>query len=256
MQELDVAKHPKPTRLSDLYQRYSDELKKGILRKNGRDLNAGELTALFGGSLPAGTYEECSHFLPDVTHYISSHYWENVLAGDEGFEELFRKFLMWTVFFHDELEKDGAWDGLNRFLSDLFALATDRFEVRGNVPAGRDHVGYFFLYLGKKSFMQTDDPLGTCKNFPFGVTDEYMARRFWCPAAYADFAWLVLLVNGCRGFTGFNGVDHIRDSAFLERMKRDRAWQSASVTAIIAETETHPELADFWSGCLDDGMLF
>ena len=256
MHEIKAAKYPKPQHLSDPYHRYGNELKQRILRKTGRDLNADELTALFGGSLPAGTYDECAHYLPDVTHYLEAHYRESVLADDEAFEELFRRFLMWTVFFYDELAKDGVWNDLNLFLSDLFALATERFEVRGSVPAGLDHVGYFFRYLGNKSFMQTDDPLGTCKNFPFGVTDDYMARRFEKPESYPDYAWLILLVNGVGGFTGFHGVDHIKDSAFLERLKQDKSWQSAAVTAVIAETEAHPELADFWSACLDDAMLF
>ena len=256
MHEIKATKHPKPKRLSDPYQRYGDELKQSILRKTGRDLNTRELTALFGGSLPVGTCDECAHYLPDVTRYLASHYWESVLADDEEFEELFKRFLMWTVFFHDELAKDGAWDDLNLFLSGLFALATGRFEVRGSVPAGRDHVGYFFLYFGNQSFMQTDDPPGTCRNFPFGITDDYMARRFEHPSSYADYAWLILLLNGCRGFTGFHGVDHIRDSVFLEQMRQDKSWQSAAVTAVIAETEAHPELADFWTACLDDAMLF
>ena len=256
MHEIKAAKYPKPKQLSDPYQRYGDELKKSILRKTGRDLNAAELTALFGGSLPAGTYDESAHYLPDVTRYLAAHYWESVLADDEAFEELFKKFLMWTVFLYDELVKDGIWDDLSQYLSDLFGLATSRFEVRGSVPAGRDHVGSFFLYFGNKSFMQTDDPLGTCRDFPFGVTDEYMARHFEHPASYVDYAWLILLLNGCRGFTGFHGVDHIKDSAFLEKMKQDKSWQSAAVTAVIAETEAHPELEDFWSACLDDGMYF
>ena len=256
MHEIRATKHPRPKQLSDPYQRYGDELKQSILRKNGRDLNASELTALFGGSLPAGTYDESVYYLPDVTRYLAAHYWESVLADDEAFEELFKRFLMWTVFFYDELAKDGIRDDLNLFLSDLFALVTERFEVRGSVPAGRDIVGYFFLYFGEKSFMQADDPLGSCKNFPFGVTDEYMARRFEHPASYVDFAWLILLVNGCRGFTGFHGVDHIKESAFLERMKQDKSWQSAAVTAVIAEAEARPELMDFWSACLDDAMLF
>ncbi|MBP5585907.1 MAG: hypothetical protein J6Y92_06095 [Lentisphaeria bacterium] len=256
MHEIKAAKHPKPKQLSDPYQRYGDELKQSILRKTGRDLNTAEFTALFCGSLPAGTYEESVYYLPDVTRYLASHYWESVLADDEAFEELFKKFLMWTVFFYDELAKDGIWNDLNLFLSDLFALATERFEVRGSVPAGRDHIGYFFLYFGEKSFMQTDDPLGTCKNFPFGVTDEYMARRFEHPASYVDYAWLILLTNGLGGFTGFHGVDHVRDSAFLERVKQDKSWQSAAVTTVIAEAEARPELMDFWSACLDDAMLF
>ena len=255
MHEIPVIKYPRPKQLSDPYQRYGDELKKSILHKNGRDLTAVELTALFGGSMPAGTCDESAHYLPDVTRYLAAHYWESVLADDEAFEELFRKFLMWTVFFYDELAKDGLWDDLNLFLSDLFALATERFELRGCVPAGRDHVGYFFEYFGNKSFMQTNDPADTCRNFPFGVTEEYMARRFEKPETYADHAWLVLLVNGCGNFTGFYGVNHIRDSAFLLRMKQDAAWRSAAVTQIIAETEARPELADYWSAVLDDAML-
>jgi len=256
MHEIKAAKYPKPKQLSDSYQRYGDELKQSILRKNGRDLNAAELTALFSGSLPAGTYDECAHYLPDVTRYLAAHYWESVLTDDAAFEELFKKFLMWTVFFYDELAKDGIWDDLKLFLSDLFALATGRFEVRGSVPVGREHVGYFFLYFGNKSFMQTDDPLGTCRDFPFGVTDEYMARRFEHPASYADYAWLILLLNGHSGFTGFHGVDHIKDSAFLEKKKLDKSWQSAAISTVIAETEAHPELTDFWSTSLDDAMLF
>ena len=256
MHEIKAAKYPKPKQLSDPYQRYGDELKKSILRRNGSDLNVGELTALFGGSLPAGTYDESVYYLPDVTRYLAAHYWESVLADDEEFGELFRKFLMWTVFFYDELAKDDIWNDLNRFLSDLFALATSRFEVRGSVPSGRDHVGYFFLYFGDESFLQLDDPLGTCKDFPFGVTDEYMARRFEHPAAYVDYAWLILLLNGHSGFTGFHGVDHIKDSAFLEKKKLDKSWQSAAISTVIAETEAHPELTDFWSTSLDDAMLF
>ena len=256
MQEIKATKYPKPKQLSDPYQRYGDGLKKSILRKTGRDLNVHELTALFGGSMPVGTYDECAYYLRDVMFYLAEHYWESVLADDEEFEELFKKFLMWTVFFYDELAKDGVWDDLNLFLSDLFALATSRFEVRGGVPAGRDHVGYFFLYFGRKSFMQTDDPLGSCRDFPFGITDEYMARRFESPASCVDYAWLILLTNGLGGFTGFHGVDHIKDSAFLERLKQDKSWQAAAVTTVIAETEVHPELADFWSACLDDAMLF
>jgi hypothetical protein len=256
MQGITATKYPEPVQLSDPYQRYTREQKDGILHKNGRDLSTGELTVLFGGSLPAGTYDECAHYLPDVTRYLAAYFWESILADDEEFEELFKHFFLWTVFFFDELAKDGIWDELNMFLSDLFALATERFEVRGGIPAGRDLVGCFFEYFGNKSFMQTNDPLGTCKGFPFGVTDEYMARRFDNPASYADYAWLILLVNGCRGFTGFYGVDHIRDSTFLERMKQDKSWQSAAVLAVIAETESHPELTDFWSAVLDDGMLF
>ena len=196
MHEIPMTKYAKPKQLSDPYQRYGDGLKQSILHKNGRDLTAVELTALFGGSMPAGTCDESAHYLPDVTRYLAAHYWESVLADDEAFEELFKRFLMWTVFFYDELAKDGVWDDLNMFLSDLFALATERFEARGGIPAGRDHVGYFFLYFGDKSFMQADDPLGSCKNFPFGVTDEYMARRFEHPATYADYAWLILLQIG------------------------------------------------------------
>jgi len=256
MHEIKAAKYPKPKQLSDPYQEFSDELKKSILQKDGRCLNARELTVLFHGATPAGTYDESAHYLPDVTRWLAAHYWENVLADDEEFEELFKRFLMWTVFFHSELVKDGTWDDLNLYLSDLFALATERFEVRGGVPVGRGHVGYFFLYFGNKSFMQTDDPLGTCRDFPFGITDDYMARRFNNPASYADYAWLILLVMGNRGLTGFHGVDHIKDSAFLERMRQDKSWQSAAVTAVIAETEARPELTDFWSGCLDDAMLF
>ena len=255
MHEIPVTKHSKPKQMSDPYRRYSDELKQSILRKTGRDLTAGELTALFGGSLPVGTYDECAHYLPDVTRYLSEHYWDSVLVDDEAFEELFKKFLMWTVFFYDELAKDGVWNDLNLFLSDLFALATERFELRGCVPAGRDQVGYFFEYFGNKSFLQTNDPLGTCRAFPFGVTEEYMARRFEKPETYADHAWLVLLVNGCGSFTGFYGVNHIKDSAFLLRMKQNASWRSAAVTRIIAETETLPELADYWSAVLDDAML-
>ena len=255
MHEIPVTKYPRPKKLSDPYQRYSKERKDGILSKNGRDLNAGELTALFGGSLPVGTCDECAHYLPDVTRYLFEHYWESVPANDEEYEELFRKFLMWTVFFYDELAKDGVWNDLNLFLSDLFALATERFELRGCVPAGRDHVGYFFEYFGNRSFMQANDPLGTCRAFPFGVTEEYMARRFENPETYADHAWLVLLVNGCGNFTGFYGVNHIKDSAFLLRMKQDAAWRSAAVTRIIAETDARPELADYWSAVLDDAML-
>lgn len=255
MHEIPVTKYPKPKHLSDPYQRYDDELKQSILRKTDRDLTAGELTALFGGSLPIGTYGESAYYLPDVTRYLFEHYWNSVLADDEAFEELLKRFLMWTVFFYDELAKDGIWNDLNLFLSDLFALATEGFEVRGCVPAGCDHVGYFFEYFGNKSFMQTNDPLDTCRSFPFGITDEYMARRFEKPETYADHAWLVLLVNGCGSFTGFYGVDHIKDSAFLARMKQDAAWRSAAVTRIIAETEARPELADYWSAVLDDALL-
>ena len=256
MHEIKAAKYPKPKQLSDPYQRYGDELKKSILRKNGSDLNVGELTALFSGSLPAGTYDESVYYLPDVTRYLAAHYWESVLANDEEFGELFRKFLMWTVFFYDELAKDDIWNDLNRFLSDLFALATSRFEVRGSVPSGRNHAGYFFLYFGHRSFMQTDDPLGVCKDFPFGITDEYMARRFNNPASYADYAWLILLVMGNRGLTWRYGLNDIHDSAFLEKLWNDPAWRSAAVTTVIAETEAHPELTDFWSACLDYGMFF
>ena len=256
MHEIKEAKYPKPKQLSDSYQRYGDDLKKSILRKNGRDLNAREFTALFGGSVPAGTYDESAHYLPDVTSYLAAHYWENVLADNEEFEELFKKFLMWTVFFHSELVKDGTWDDLNLYLSDLFALATERFELYGGDPEGFECVTYFFTYFGHGSFMQTDDPLGTCKDFPFGITDEYMARRFNNPASYADHAWLILLVMGNRGLTGFYGLNDIKDSAFLEKLWNDPAWRSAAVTAVIAETEAHPELTDFWSGCLDDAMLF
>jgi len=255
MHEIKRTKCAKPGRLSDPYRRYGDELKQSILHKNARDLNTGELTALFSGSLPAGTYDESVSYLPDVTRYLAAHYWESVMAGDEAFEELMKRFFMWTVFFYDELAKDGVWDDLNLFLSDLFALATERFEARGGVPAGRDHVGYFFEYFGNKSYMQTDDPTGACRNFPFGVTEEYMKRRFEKPESYADHAWLVLLVNGCGSFTGFYGVSHIKDSAFLQRMKQDAAWRSAAVTRIIAETEDRPELADYWSAVLDDVMF-
>ena len=163
---------------------------------------------------------------------------------------------MWTVFFYDDLAKDGIWDDLNLYLSDLFALATERFEVRGGVPAGCDHVGYFFLYFGNKSFMQTDDPLGTCKDFPFGVTDVYMARRFEHPVSYVDHAWLILLLNGSRRLTGRYGINDIHGSAFLDTLRNDAAWRSAAVTTIIAETEAHPELTDYWSACLDCGMFF
>ena len=256
MHELKATGYPKPKQLSDPYGEFGAEQKESILHKDGAFLNARELMVLFNGSVPAGTYDESVHYLPDVTRYLAAHYRESVQADDEEFEELFKKFLMWTVFFYDELAKDGIWNDLNMFLSDLFALATGRFEVRGSVPVGREHVGYFFLYFGNKSFMQTDDPLGTCRDFPFGVTDEYMARRFEHPASYADYAWLILLLNGHSGFTGFHGVDHIKDSAFLERMKQDKSWQSAAVSTIIAETEAHPELTDFWSACLDDAMLF
>ena len=255
MYEIDVTKYAKPERLSDPYQRYSEVEKNAILSKRGGDLTARELTILFGGSMPAGTYDESAYYLPDVTHYLFERYWESVLAGDEEFEELFRKFLMWTVFFYDELAKDGVWDDLNLFLSGLFALATSRFEVRGGIAAGLDHVGYFFEYFGSRSFLRTDDPNDACRNFPFGITDEYMARRFEKPETYEDHAWLVLLVNGCGSFTGFYGVNHIKDSAFLLRMKRDAAWRSAAVTRIIAETEARPELADYWSAVLDDAML-
>lgn len=256
MHEIKAAKYPKPKQLSDPYRDFSDELKKSILQKDGRCLNARELTAVFHGSTPAGTYDESAHYLPDVTRWLAAHYWENALADNEEFKELFKRFLMWTVFFHSELVKDGTWDDLNLFLSDLFALATERFEVRGGVPAGRDHVGYFFLYFGNKSFMQTDDPLGTCKDFPFGVTDEYMARRFENPESYADYAWLILLVMGNRGLTWRYGLNDIHDSAFLEKRWNDPAWRSAAVTAVIAETEARPELTDYWSACLDYGMFF
>ena len=256
MHEIKAAKYPKPKHLSDPYQRYGDELKQSILRKTGRDLNVDEFTALFGGSMPAGTYDESAHYLPDVTRYLAAHYWESVLADGEEFEDLFRKFLMWTVFFYDDLAKDGIWDDLNLYLSDLFALATERFEVRGGVPAGCDHVGYFFLYFGNKSFMQTDDPLGTCKDFPFGVTDVYMARRFEHPVSYVDHAWLILLQNGSRRLTGRYGINDIHGSAFLDTLRNDAAWRSAAVTTIIAETEAHPELTDYWSACLDCGMFF
>ena len=256
MHEVAATKYPKPNRLSDPYRDFSDELKKSILQKDGRNLNACELTALFAGSVPAGTYDESAHYLPDVTRYLAEHYWESVPAGDEEYEELFKKFLMWTVFFHSELVKDGTWDSLNLYLSDLFALATGRFELRGGVPAGLDHAGYFFRYSGHKSFMQTDDPPGTCRDFPFGITDAYMERRFASPSTYADHAWLILLVNGSRGLTGLYGVADVRDSAFLEKLWNDTAWRTAAVTAVIAETEAHPELTDYWSACLDNGMFF
>ena len=163
---------------------------------------------------------------------------------------------MWTVFFHSELVKDGTWDDLNLYLSDLFALATERFELYGGDPEGFECVQYFFAYFGHGSFMQTDDPLGTCRDFPFGITDDYMARRFNDPAAYADHAWLILLVMGNRGLTGCYGINDIHDSAFLEKLWNDAAWRSAAVTTVIAETEARPELTDYWSSCLDYGMFF
>ena len=255
MNENVEVKRPKPERLSDPYGRYPGELKDAILSKRGSDLSARELTALFGGSMPAGTYDEIVRYLPDVTRYLFEYYWERVPAGDEEFEELLRRFFLWTVFFHDELTQDGLRDELDGYLSDLFALATDRFEVRDGVAAGLAPVGAFFEYFGHKSFMQTDDPTGACRNFPFGVTEEYLKKRFQKPETYVDHAWLILLVNGCGRFTGFYGVDHIRDSAFLERMKRDTAWRSAAVLRIIAETEARPELADYWSAVLDDVMF-
>ena len=256
MHVIKATKYPKPKQLSDPYQRYGDALKQSILRKTGRDLNASEFTALFGGSLPAGTYDESAHYLPDVTRYLAAHYRECVHARDEEYEELFKRFLMWTVFFHSELVKDGTWDDLNLFLSDLFALATERFELRGGDPEGFECVTYFFTYFGHGSFMQTDDPLGVCKDFPFGITDNYMAHRFNNPASYADHAWLIPLVMGNRGLTGFYGLNDIHDSVFLEKLWNDPAWRSAAVTAVIAETEARPELTDYWSACLDDAMLF
>ena len=256
MREIRAAKYPKPKQLSDPYQDFSDELKKSILQKDGRCLNARELTVLFHGSTPAGTYDESAHYLPDVTRWLAAHYRECAHARDEEYEELFKRFLMWTVFFHSELVKDGTWDDLNLYLSDLFALVTGRFELNGGDPEGFECVQYFFTYFGHGSFMQTDDPLGTCKDFPFGITDEYMARRFQKPASYADHAWLILLVNGCRGLTGCYGINDIHGSAFLEKLRNDTTWQSAAVTAVISETEAHPELTDFWSACLDCGMFF
>ena len=256
MHEIKAAKYPKPKQLSDPYRDFSDELKKSILQKDGRCLNARELTALFHGSTPAGTYDESAHYLPDITSYLAAHYWESVHARDEEYEELFRKFLMWTVFFHSDLVKDGTWDDLNLYLSDLFALATERFELYGGDPEGFECVQYFFAYFGHGSFMQTDDPLGTCRDFPFGITDEYMARRFHNPVSYADHAWLILLVMGNRGLTWRYGLNDIHDSAFLEKLWNDPAWRSAAVTAVIAETETRPELTDYWSACLDYGMFF
>lgn len=256
MREIRAAKYPKPKQLSDPYQDFSDELKKSILQKDGRCLNARELTVLFHGSTPAGTYDESAHYLPDVTRWLAAHYRECAHARDEEYEELFKRFLMWTVFFHSELVKDGTWDDLNLYLSDLFALVTGRFELNGGDPEGFECVQYFFTYFGHGSFMQTDDPLGTCKDFPFGITDEYMARRFQKPASYADHAWLILLLNGSRRLTGCYGINDIHNSAFLEKLRNDAAWRSAAVTTIIAETEAHPELTDYWSACLDSGMFF
>ncbi|MBR2962617.1 MAG: hypothetical protein IKC53_00245, partial [Lentisphaeria bacterium] len=102
MHEIKAAKYPKPKQLSDPYQRYGDDLKKSILQKDGCYLNARELTALFHGSTPAGTYDESAHYLPAVTRWLAAHYRECVHARDEEYEELFKRFLMWTVFFHSE----------------------------------------------------------------------------------------------------------------------------------------------------------
>lgn len=246
----------KNKRLSDSYQRYTLEQKESIVHKNGDNLNANDLSILFNGSLPVGTYDEIICYLPNMMQYLTRCYWESVLSDDEEYEEIFKRFLMWTVFFHNELSMDGKWDRLNQFLSDLFSFATSRFELCNGVPAGRNHIGYFFLYFGNKSFMQIDDPLGTSKGFPFGVTDKYMEQRFKSLSDYVDHAWLILLVNGCRSFSAFYGVDNIKDSSFLEKMRTDIAWRSTAVLSIIAETERHPELLSFWSACLDDGMFF
>ena len=43
---------------------------------------------------------------------------------------------------------------------------------------------------------------------------------------------------------------------FLEKLRNDAAWRAAAVTAVIAETEAHPELTEYWSACLDYGMFF
>ena len=105
MHELKATGYPKPKQLSDPYGEFGAEQKESILHKDGAFLNARELTVLFNGSVPAGTYDESVHYLPDVTRFLAAHYRESVHANDEEFEELFRKFLMWTVFFYDELAK-------------------------------------------------------------------------------------------------------------------------------------------------------
>lgn len=256
MHEIKATGYPKPKQLSDPYGEFGAEQKEIILHKDGAFLNARELTALFNGSVSAGTYDESVHYLPDVTRFLAAHYWESVHANDADFDELFHKFFRWTAYYCDFLAKDGIWDDLNRYLSDLFALATGRFELCGKSSPGFGLVECFFTYFGHGSFLQKHDPLGVCKNFPFGVTEEYMARRFEHPASYVDHAWLILLVNGSCGLTGCYGINDIHDSAFLEKLRNDAAWRAAAVTAVIAETEARPELTDYWSACLDYGMFF
>lgn len=257
-----IIKYKKPACFSDPYQRYAEATKDAILKKAGFSIDIEDFKIIFGGSMPAGVYEESVFFLPDALRYISSHYWENAIhywenamSEYDSFGELLELFFRWIVWHYDYMKNDDIWDLLCHYLYELFYLATSRFELIDNgVPAGLAYLKSFFTYLGNSPSLAEDHMR---LEFPYDITESFLEKRFTrMDDTFAGMAWLILLYNGYLGVGNIYGVAGIKESRFLENMTKESSWQSEIIINIISETEKRPETTEYWSNVLDYGMLF
>jgi hypothetical protein len=117
---LDVA-YPRPTRLSDPYHDFSDDLTHAILAKLDSELAWDDFQNILGPFLPAGTYEESVYFLPLALEYIAAH--------DDNALDLITSIVWFISEYADRLAADGLLAGSRERVGECFRMWTSRFEV-------------------------------------------------------------------------------------------------------------------------------
>ncbi len=120
--------YSRPLKLSDPFGDFMSEedreFLRGIIRKSDDTLGWEELSCIFQGILPAGTYEECAYFIPWALKFMAS--------GDDAASSLVDEFCRWCDENIESLKNDLLWNEILGFFIKLFVDCTGKLVLYRN----------------------------------------------------------------------------------------------------------------------------